>query len=234
MMAAAKLVLLPIVLAPAIRITRRRTVFMRDSSSVTWFKAGDRVRVAESVMSRGKDLRGRTGTVADAWEKCEEDPHCCCAELAEEAAAVTVDLDPPDARQYYFAENELAKLPVRAAAECAIRERNSGRKREVAMQVRPVGEGGGAVEDDAAQGRALGVELRGQRDRLPVQHVGRVTPCRLASPLSRRSNPQQRRQQRADDTARHEAQQPCVAVCAQRACVARVAELGEREVAGHP
>ena len=105
---AAKLILLPIVLAPALRMTRRRTVLMRDSSSVTWFKAGDRVRVAESVMSRGQDLRGRTGTVADAWEKCEEDPHCCCAELAEEAAAVTVDLDPPDARQYYFAENELA------------------------------------------------------------------------------------------------------------------------------
>ena len=113
---AAKLVLLPIVLAPALRMTRRRTILMRDSSSVTWFKAGDRVRVSESVMSRGQDLRGRTGTVADAWEKCEEDPHCCCAELAEEAAAVTVDLDPPDARQYYFAENELAKLPVRAAA----------------------------------------------------------------------------------------------------------------------
>ena len=115
-MAAAKLVLLPIVLAPALRMTRRRTILMRDSSSVTWFKAGDRVRVSESVMSRGQDLRGRTGTVADAWEKCEEDPHCCCAELAEEAAAVTVDLDPPDARQYYFAEHELAKLPARAAA----------------------------------------------------------------------------------------------------------------------
>ena len=109
---AAKLILLPIVLAPALRMTRRRTILMRDSSSVTWFKAGDRVRVSESVMSRGQDLRGRTGTVADAWEKCEEDPHCCCAELAEEAAAVTVDLDPPDARQYYFAENELAKLPA--------------------------------------------------------------------------------------------------------------------------
>ena len=99
---AAKLVLLPIVLAPALRMTRRRTILMRDSSSVTWFKAGDRVRVSESVMSRGQDLRGRTGTVADAWEKCEEDPHCCCAELAEEAAAVTVDLDPPDARRGNF------------------------------------------------------------------------------------------------------------------------------------
>ena len=115
----AKLILLPIVLAPALRMTRRRTVFMRDSSSVTWFKAGDRVRVSESVMSRGQDLRGRTGTVADAWEKCEEDPHCCCAELAEEAAAVTVDLDPPDARQYYFAENELAKLSAAATAAAA-------------------------------------------------------------------------------------------------------------------
>ena len=121
-MAAAKLIILPVVLAPALRMTRQRRrpiVVMRDSSSVTWFKAGDRVRVSGSVMSRGQDLRGRTGTVADAWEKCEEDPHCCCAELAEEAAAVTVDLDPPDARQYYFAENELAKLPVAAAAATA-------------------------------------------------------------------------------------------------------------------
>jgi hypothetical protein len=118
-MAAAKLILLPIVLAPALRMTRRRTILMRDSSSVTWFKAGDRVRVSESVMSRGQDLRGRTGTVADAWEKCEEDPHCCCAELAEEAAAVTVDLDPPDARQYYFAEHELAKLAAAATAASA-------------------------------------------------------------------------------------------------------------------
>ena len=147
-MAAAKLVLLPIVLAPAIRITRRRTVFMRDSSSVTWFKAGDRVRVAESVMSRGKDLRGRTGTVADAWEKCEEDPHCCCAELAEEAAAVTVDLDPPDARQYYFAENELAKLPVRAAAAATAAAAAHGTA-GAALHLRV---GGGAAEEGRGGG----------------------------------------------------------------------------------
>ena len=112
-MAAAKLILLPIVLAPAMRMTRQRIV-MRDSSSVTWFKAGDRVGLKRHVARPGPARKN--GTVADAWEKCEEDPHCCCAELAEEAAAVTVDLDPPDARQYYFAENELAKLPVRAAA----------------------------------------------------------------------------------------------------------------------
>lgn len=127
-MAAAKLLLLPIVLAQALRLTqrpttRRRTsrtvVAMRDSSSVTWLKNNDRVKVIESVMSRGEDLKGRTGTVTMAWEKCEVDPHCCCAELAEEDVAVHVDLDPPDARPYYFAEHELAKVAAAATAAVA-------------------------------------------------------------------------------------------------------------------
>ena len=104
-MAAAKLILLPIVLAPALRMTRRR-ILMRDSSSVTWFKAGDRVRrlrkrhVAQTPGPARED-RHRRRRVGEMRRR----PHCCCAELAEEAAAVTVDLDPPDARQYYFAEN---------------------------------------------------------------------------------------------------------------------------------
>ena len=28
---------------------------------------------------------GKVGTVTGVWEKCEVDPHCCCAELAFEA-----------------------------------------------------------------------------------------------------------------------------------------------------
>ena len=92
---------------------------MRDSSSVTWLKNNDRVVVTESVLSRGEDLKGRTGTVTMVWEKCEVDPHCCCAELAEEDVAVHVDLDPPDARPYYFAEHELAKVAAAATAAVA-------------------------------------------------------------------------------------------------------------------
>ena len=92
--------------------TRRVALSMRDSSSVTWFKAGDRVRVTESVVARGEDLLGRTGTVTDTWTKCEEDPHCCCAELAEETAAVHVRFSSGDGAsfEYYFAESELARL----------------------------------------------------------------------------------------------------------------------------
>ena len=78
-------------------------------------------RVVDSHRSRGVDLKGRVGTVDDAWEKCEEDPHCCCAELADEAAAVTVTMDAADGDDrgtftYYFAEHELAQLPARVAA----------------------------------------------------------------------------------------------------------------------
>lgn len=86
---------------------------MRDSSSVTWLRVGDRVRVNEAIVAKGLPLKGRVGVVSDAWEKCEVDPHCCCAELAEEDAAVTVDFGN---FTYYFAEHELDKLPPIVAA----------------------------------------------------------------------------------------------------------------------
>ena len=111
--------------------TRRVALSMRDSSSVTWFKAGDRVRVTESVVARGEDLLGRTGTVTDTWTKCEEDPHCCCAELAEETAAVHVRFSSGDGAsfEYYFAESELARektpAPASSASSAPAREKAS-------------------------------------------------------------------------------------------------------------
>lgn len=54
---------------------------MRDASMVTDVAVGDRVRVKPGVMLDGKDWGGLEGTVAYVWEKCEVDPHCCCAEL---------------------------------------------------------------------------------------------------------------------------------------------------------
>mmetsp|Transcript_20858 Transcript_20858/g.62230 ORF Transcript_20858/g.62230 Transcript_20858/m.62230 type:complete len:185 (-) Transcript_20858:11-565(-) len=101
---------------------RRGVVRMRDSSAVTWFKEGDRVRVTESVLSRGEDLLGRVGTVTQAWEKCEVDPTCCCAELADENAALHVELEAEGgspARLYYFAEHELSKVTATVTASLA-------------------------------------------------------------------------------------------------------------------
>ena len=105
--------------------TRRVALSMRDSSSVTWFKAGDRVRVTESVVARGEDLLGRTGTVTETWTKCEEDPHCCCAELAEETAAVHVRFSSGDGAsfEYYFAESELAREKTPEASSELAREK---------------------------------------------------------------------------------------------------------------
>lgn len=81
---------------------------MRDASSVTWFREGDRVRVVVPIVVNGVDLEGAEGVCIDAWEKCEVDPHCCCAELAEESVAVTVRF--PDNITYYFAEDELEQV----------------------------------------------------------------------------------------------------------------------------
>lgn len=90
---------------------RRSSVTMRDTSAVYWFKAGDRVRVTESVLRGKEDLLGRTGVVTDTWEKCEVDPHCCCAELAEENSAVHVSFASASGDfEYYFSEDELAKV----------------------------------------------------------------------------------------------------------------------------
>lgn len=93
------------------RLNPKQTrIFMRDSSSVTWFRDGDRVRVAASIVVNGVELKGQEGVCVDVWEKCEVDPHCCCAELAEEMVAVTVRFARLNIT-YYFAEDELQNVP---------------------------------------------------------------------------------------------------------------------------
>ena len=135
--------------------TRRVALSMRDSSSVTWFKAGDRVRVTESVVARGEDLLGRRGTVTDTWTKCEEDPHCCCAELAEETAAVHVRFSSGDGAsfEYYFAESELAreKTPAPASSASSAPARESDR--------RPAAAAAAAVASAAVAAAASAAEL---------------------------------------------------------------------------
>ena len=140
---------------------------MRDSSSVTWFKAGDRVRVTESVVARGEDLLGRTGTVTDTWTKCEEDPHCCCAELAEETAAVHVRFSSGDGPsfEYYFAESELARektpAPASSASSAPAREKASSASSAPARarDRRPAAAAAAAVASAAAAAAASAAEL---------------------------------------------------------------------------
>ena len=48
------------------------------------------VLVSDNVVSGGVNLKGMQGKVVYAWEKCEVDPTCCCAELSMEDASVQV------------------------------------------------------------------------------------------------------------------------------------------------
>ena len=48
------------------------------------------VLVTDDVVSGGVNLKGMQGKVVYAWEKCEVDPTCCCAELSMEDASVQV------------------------------------------------------------------------------------------------------------------------------------------------
>lgn len=103
------------------RQQKRAALTMRDSSSVTWLAKGDRVRVVVPMVVKGFELLGKEGTCIDVWEKCEEDPHCCCAELAEESAAVTVKFSPElNNMTYYFAEDELERVKGHIASSLAV------------------------------------------------------------------------------------------------------------------
>ena len=63
---------------------------MRDHSASYWFSPGDRVEVVEDVTKAGCNLKGRVGVVIEAWQKCEVDPTCCCAEQVELDLAIRV------------------------------------------------------------------------------------------------------------------------------------------------
>lgn len=64
---------------------------MRDASTAsTFFSVGDKVKIVKDVWHRPQSLPSFNsfdleGTVCEVWEKCEVDPHCCCAELAFDA-----------------------------------------------------------------------------------------------------------------------------------------------------
>lgn len=64
---------------------------MRDGSTAsTYFSIGDKVEVVNDVPHTPPNRspfssRGLRGTITDIWDKCEVDPHCCCAELAFDA-----------------------------------------------------------------------------------------------------------------------------------------------------
>jgi hypothetical protein len=64
---------------------------MRDASTASvFFSVGDKVRIIKDVWHRPQSLPSFNsidleGTVCEVWEKCEVDPHCCCAELAFDA-----------------------------------------------------------------------------------------------------------------------------------------------------
>jgi hypothetical protein len=66
-------------------------LLMKDGSTAsTYMTVGSRVRVCKDVWhnpvhSMRFNANGLVGTVTSIWDKCEVDPHCCCAELAHEA-----------------------------------------------------------------------------------------------------------------------------------------------------
>jgi hypothetical protein len=97
------------------------TLTMRDHSASYWFSPGDRVEVMEDVTKAGVNLKGRTGIVVEAWEKCDIDPTCCCAEQVETDLAIRVNFQGTEANaneqgafEFRFNEDELkkAELPV--------------------------------------------------------------------------------------------------------------------------
>ena len=67
------------------------SLFMRDGSTARgFFNVGDKVEVTAEVVHRPPQglsfsSKGMIGIVKDVWDKCEVDPHCCCAELAFDA-----------------------------------------------------------------------------------------------------------------------------------------------------
>eukprot|EP01041_Mallomonas_annulata_P005436 gene5436-10905_t len=74
-----------------LKYPKRRHLFMRDAStSEGYFRIGDMVKVTKPVQHLSIDgskfsSENLEGTIIDIWEKCEVDPHCCCAELAFDA-----------------------------------------------------------------------------------------------------------------------------------------------------
>jgi len=99
----------------------RHSISMRDGSSrAVFYQIGDKVKVVENVYhsppyNEKFNSLGLEGIVKDIWEKCEIDPHCCCAELAFDAPIEVLfnnNLYYPDKPQWtgFYSEDEIQKV----------------------------------------------------------------------------------------------------------------------------
>jgi hypothetical protein len=89
---------------------------MRDRSATYWFSQGDHVEVVTDIYKSGVNLRCKGGVVIEAWEKCDVDPTCCCAEQVDCDLAIRVEFNEGNKSghgkfTHYFNEDELRKVP---------------------------------------------------------------------------------------------------------------------------
>ena len=93
-------------------LPRHGLTFENGSKTTTrpWVRARPRApNTHEAWCPRAPRFRTQVGVVTNTWEKCTEDPICCCAELSDENLAVTVDFAGEfsyylgaDTPRYYF------------------------------------------------------------------------------------------------------------------------------------
>jgi hypothetical protein len=97
----------------------RDMLYMRDGSTAeNYFSLGDKVRVVKDMwhynnIGNGEKFSsiGMSGIVTDVWEKCDVDPHCCCAELVFDAPIeVTFNHSSKVSWSARFAIDEIQKL----------------------------------------------------------------------------------------------------------------------------
>ena len=88
---------------------------MRDRSATYWFSQGDHVEVVTDMYKSGVNLKCKRGVVVEAWEKCDVDPTCCCAEQVDCDLAIRVEFNEANISDHgkfthYFNEDELRKV----------------------------------------------------------------------------------------------------------------------------
>jgi hypothetical protein len=106
-----------------VHYSARRALFMRDGSTASvYFSVGDNVMVKTDVWHQPKRLprfssKGLVGVVVDVWDKCEVDPHCCCAELAFDAPIEVKFIgkqydEDSESWTAHFAVDEIERIPA--------------------------------------------------------------------------------------------------------------------------
>ena len=140
----------------------RGKISMKDSSCESYFVPGDHVRVVTtdpyatlhtlSTLKVQKDIKlpefqnkfnssQFEGVVTEVWEKCEVDPHCCCAELAFDATiTVTFNVTLSSYNEYgstgsqvilwksCYGTDELIKIPASKSTDVLHAEDDGGAK----------------------------------------------------------------------------------------------------------